>query len=186
MPPQVITEAFPEHQILGEEGGLSGGTESNYLWCVDPLDGTTNFAHGYPNFGVSVAGLAASPSALQKAVVHVKLGLERVWTSMIFIASIHWMITACYGSGSNCIMSAVLEHGVPEAACVVEFAGGNGSWVQRTYTATRRGGANLDGRALTVSPTDELQRSLLVRGGVAAEAMAAVVPVTISICSLSL
>ena len=36
---------------------LTGNTSSDYLWCVDPLDGTTNFAHGYPSFGVSVAVL---------------------------------------------------------------------------------------------------------------------------------
>ena len=36
---------------------LAGDTNSEYLWCVDPLDGTTNFAHGYPSFAVSVAVL---------------------------------------------------------------------------------------------------------------------------------
>ncbi len=35
----------------------AGDTNSEYLWCVDPLDGTTNFAHGYPSFAVSVAVL---------------------------------------------------------------------------------------------------------------------------------
>jgi myo-inositol-1(or 4)-monophosphatase len=53
----VIREACPEHAILGEEGGVSGDTSSDYLWCIDPLDGTTNFAHGYPSFAVSVGVL---------------------------------------------------------------------------------------------------------------------------------
>ena len=106
---QVITDAFPDHAILGEEGGVSGNTSSDYLWCacsdgikmgrerdvisllgsvcicrfhahdphevsienhllcaccraVDPLDGTTNFAHSYPCFAVSVGGATACPA----------------------------------------------------------------------------------------------------------------------------
>ncbi|GAQ90760.1 Inositol monophosphatase [Klebsormidium nitens] len=54
---EVIKEAFPDHLVLGEEGGVSGGPNSDYLWCIDPLDGTTNFAHSYPCFAVSVAVL---------------------------------------------------------------------------------------------------------------------------------
>lgn len=53
---QVLREAFPGHALLGEEGGVEGDTSSPYLWCIDPLDGTTNFAHSYPCFAVSVAG----------------------------------------------------------------------------------------------------------------------------------
>ena len=44
---------FPEHAIVGEEGG-GQQTGSDYVWYVDPLDGTTNFAHGYPMFAVSL------------------------------------------------------------------------------------------------------------------------------------
>ena len=49
-----ITQQFPSHDVLGEEQGLDdqGG---DYRWYVDPLDGTTNFAHGYPVFCVSMA-----------------------------------------------------------------------------------------------------------------------------------
>jgi myo-inositol-1(or 4)-monophosphatase len=49
-----ITKQFPSHDVLGEEQGLNnlGG---DYRWYVDPLDGTTNFAHGYPVFCVSLA-----------------------------------------------------------------------------------------------------------------------------------
>jgi myo-inositol-1(or 4)-monophosphatase len=52
---EVIRKHFPSHAILGEEGGVTGDVTSDYLWCVDPLDGTTNFAHGYPSFSVLVA-----------------------------------------------------------------------------------------------------------------------------------
>ena len=49
-----IQQHFPGHDILGEEQGLTD-RGSEYRWYVDPLDGTTNFAHGYPVFCVSMA-----------------------------------------------------------------------------------------------------------------------------------
>ncbi len=49
-----VAKQFPTHDVLGEEQGLSD-TGSEYRWYVDPLDGTTNFAHGYPVFCVSMA-----------------------------------------------------------------------------------------------------------------------------------
>ena len=51
---QRIREQWPSHDILGEEGGLQD-SGSDYRWYVDPLDGTTNFAHGFPVFCVSMA-----------------------------------------------------------------------------------------------------------------------------------
>ncbi|KAL6561861.1 Phosphatase impl1, chloroplastic [Orobanche gracilis] len=53
----VVRENFPDHLILGEEGGLIGDSSSDYLWCIDPIDGTTNFAHCYPSFAVSIGVL---------------------------------------------------------------------------------------------------------------------------------
>lgn len=51
----LLQREFPNHAIVAEEGGPSGGeTAGEYEWHVDPLDGTTNFAHGYPVFAVSV------------------------------------------------------------------------------------------------------------------------------------
>lgn len=44
---------FPDHQILAEEGGLTGA-DASFRWIVDPLDGTTNYAHGYRFFCVSI------------------------------------------------------------------------------------------------------------------------------------
>jgi myo-inositol-1(or 4)-monophosphatase len=49
-----IRRQWPTHDVLGEEGGLQD-TGSEYRWYVDPLDGTTNFAHGFPVFCVSMA-----------------------------------------------------------------------------------------------------------------------------------
>ncbi|MBD5634951.1 MAG: inositol monophosphatase [Candidatus Eremiobacteraeota bacterium] len=49
-----ILAAYPNSAILGEEGGVRSGT-SDERWIVDPLDGTTNYAHGYPMYCVSIA-----------------------------------------------------------------------------------------------------------------------------------
>jgi myo-inositol-1(or 4)-monophosphatase len=46
--------AFPDHDIVGEEGTRTSGGSGGYRWYVDPLDGTTNFAHGFPVFCVSL------------------------------------------------------------------------------------------------------------------------------------
>lgn len=51
---ETLRARFPDHGIHAEESGYAA-TDSDYCWIVDPLDGTTNFAHGVPLFGVSVA-----------------------------------------------------------------------------------------------------------------------------------
>ena len=48
-----IRKAYPQHAILAEESGAAG--ESEYRWIIDPLDGTTNYLHGFPQFCVSIA-----------------------------------------------------------------------------------------------------------------------------------
>ncbi|MEO8004438.1 MAG: inositol monophosphatase family protein [Betaproteobacteria bacterium] len=48
----VIKAAYPDHAILAEESGASG--DSEYVWIIDPLDGTTNFLHGFPQYCVSI------------------------------------------------------------------------------------------------------------------------------------
>lgn len=50
----VIRQHFPDHDFLGEEGGTTWPRRSDYRWIVDPLDGTTNFIHGLPQYAVSV------------------------------------------------------------------------------------------------------------------------------------
>ncbi len=61
-----LLKAFPDHSILGEESGASG--DSEYQWIIDPLDGTTNFLHGFPHFAVSIA--LAHNGRLQHAVIY--------------------------------------------------------------------------------------------------------------------
>ncbi len=48
-----IQKRYPTHEVLAEEGGASAN-QSDYRWIIDPLDGTTNFVHGFPVFAVSV------------------------------------------------------------------------------------------------------------------------------------
>ena len=54
---EVLKTAYPDHAILAEESGASTNLhdESEYVWIIDPLDGTTNFIHGFPQYCVSIA-----------------------------------------------------------------------------------------------------------------------------------
>lgn len=53
---KVLLDAYPTHSILAEESGDRGDPKkSEYLWIIDPLDGTTNFLHGFPKYAVSIA-----------------------------------------------------------------------------------------------------------------------------------
>lgn len=62
-----LRRAYPEHAMLGEESGRSGPEDAEYLWVIDPLDGTTNFLRGIPHYGVSIACLRKD--RLEHAVV---------------------------------------------------------------------------------------------------------------------
>lgn len=49
-----LKRAYPDHAILGEESGRHGAEDAEYEWVIDPLDGTTNFLYGIPQFAVSM------------------------------------------------------------------------------------------------------------------------------------
>jgi myo-inositol-1(or 4)-monophosphatase len=51
---EAVQKAYPEHAFLAEESGASAGGKSEYRWIIDPLDGTTNFIHGFPQYCVSI------------------------------------------------------------------------------------------------------------------------------------
>ena len=74
-----IRKVFPQHQFLGEEGGYTGEAGAQALWVVDPLDGTTNYVHGFPFFCTSI-GLEMD-GCLQVGVVHAPL-LKYTFTAM--------------------------------------------------------------------------------------------------------
>ncbi|NDJ54825.1 MAG: inositol monophosphatase [Chloroflexi bacterium] len=105
-----LKSAYPEHAILAEEGGgtiSSLADHQGMTWLVDPLDGTTNFAHGFPVFSVAIA-------------LHNQDG--------------------------------------PLVAVVYDVLR------QECFSATRGGGATLNGQPIGVSTTDQLGRSLLATG----------------------
>ena len=67
---EVLREAYPEYGILAEESGQTAGSAngSEYQWIIDPLDGTTNFIHGFPQYAVSIA--LAHRGQVTQAVVY--------------------------------------------------------------------------------------------------------------------
>ena len=67
---ETLLKAYPEHAILAEESGASRNLndESEFVWIIDPIDGTTNFMHGYANYCVSIA--LAHRGIITNAVVY--------------------------------------------------------------------------------------------------------------------
>jgi len=79
---QTVRKAYPSHGILAEEGGAQQGDD--HVWIIDPLDGTTNYLHGFPQFAVSIA--LANKGRLEDAVIFDPLS--------------HELFTASRGSGA--------------------------------------------------------------------------------------
>nr|WP_297351988.1 inositol monophosphatase family protein [uncultured Caldimonas sp.] len=66
---ETLLQAYPGHGILAEESGREhGAKDSDYVWIIDPLDGTTNFIHGFPVYAVSIA--LSFRGQIQQAVVY--------------------------------------------------------------------------------------------------------------------
>ena len=83
---EVLREAYPDYGILAEESGLTPGENAgaDYQWIIDPLDGTTNFIHGFPQYAISIA--LAYKGQLNQALIYDTLRNE--------------MFTASKGSGA--------------------------------------------------------------------------------------
>ena len=62
----VIRQSYPDHAILAEETGKHEGND--FQWVIDPLDGTTNYLHGFPQFGISIA--LKHRGVLESAVIY--------------------------------------------------------------------------------------------------------------------
>jgi myo-inositol-1(or 4)-monophosphatase len=80
-----VAKEFPSHDIVGEESDVRPHAESDFVWAVDPIDGTTNFINGFPSFAASIGVLhrgrpvagavwCASTHALRAGVYHAHLG----------------------------------------------------------------------------------------------------------------
>jgi myo-inositol-1(or 4)-monophosphatase len=65
---EVVRKAYPDHAFLAEESGAAGGGAAEFRWIIDPLDGTTNFIHAFPQYCVSIA--VEQRGALAHAVVY--------------------------------------------------------------------------------------------------------------------
>lgn len=70
---EVIRQAYPDHGIYAEESGLQQ-ENSEFQWIIDPLDGTTNYLHGFPQFSVSIA--LKAKARLEAAVIYDPLSQE--------------------------------------------------------------------------------------------------------------
>ncbi|BBL73129.1 inositol monophosphatase family protein [Methylomagnum ishizawai] len=64
----ILQRAYPGHGFMGEEGGVQGPAHADHVWVIDPLDGTTNFLHGFPQFAVSIGLL--HKGRIDKGVVY--------------------------------------------------------------------------------------------------------------------
>ncbi len=83
----ILRTAYPEHAVLGEETGAhspAGDATPDFQWVIDPLDGTTNFIHGFPNYAVSIALMHRGQSA----------------HAVVYDPSRNEMFTASRGSGA--------------------------------------------------------------------------------------
>jgi len=80
---RILHAAYPNHGILAEETGAHAGDD--FVWIIDPLDGTTNFLHGFPHFGVSIA------------LKH----RDRLEQAVVFDAPRNELFTATRGSGAQ-------------------------------------------------------------------------------------
>lgn len=63
----ILLNAYPDHGILAEESGYTN-KDAEYIWVIDPLDGTTNFIHGFPHYSVSIA--LRHNNVIEQAVVY--------------------------------------------------------------------------------------------------------------------
>ena len=82
-----LRQAYPGHKVIGEEGGEAegqGARAEDAVWYIDPLDGTTNYAHGIPFYAVSIGLELAGEPAL----------------GVIFAPELGWEFTAIRGKGA--------------------------------------------------------------------------------------
>ena len=104
---RIISTAYPDHLLVGEEEGNTGFRQADYKWYIDPLDGTTNFAHGHPFFAVSI-GLFGPDQE----------GRERPLVGVINAPALGELYWGCYGGGAF-RRQAIPERGLVERPLAV-------------------------------------------------------------------
>lgn len=97
----LIAQQYPDHAVLGEEDGEQGGQDARYRWVVDPLDGTVNYAHGFPFYCVSIALEERGPDAARRLL------------GVVYDATRDELFTATLGGGAFLNGQAVRVSDVP-------------------------------------------------------------------------
>lgn len=126
----ILLDAYPSHHILAEESGETG-SESDYVWIIDPLDGTRNFIHGIPHFCISIAlqhrgkivlGVVYDP-VRQELFTAEKGGGARLNDKRIRVSERHELKKALLGTGfpyradqSLSLYLSILENILPATA----------------------------------------------------------------------
>jgi myo-inositol-1(or 4)-monophosphatase len=141
---EVLQKAYPDHAFICEESGVTGTVtdESENVWIIDPLDGTTNFMHGFPQYAISIA-------LQQRGVVTQALVYDPVRNDLF---------TATKGAGAylnekrirvnkldriaNALLASGYKNGSP--AALHEFLKMYGLIAERSHGVRRAGSAALD------------------------------------------
>jgi myo-inositol-1(or 4)-monophosphatase len=97
-----IRRAFPDHAILGEEGGVQGRDYGSapYTWIIDPLDGTVNYSHGSPIFAVSIGVWRRDAKAVKGRIQDASLGSPVV--GVVLAPALGETFLALRGQGAWC------------------------------------------------------------------------------------
>jgi myo-inositol-1(or 4)-monophosphatase len=139
----VIQKHYPDHAIQAEESGISGDSDADTVWIIDPLDGTTNYLHGFPVFAVSIG-------------VQVNGRMEH---AVVYDPSRQELFTASRGQGAqvdghkirvsrrNVLENALIGTGFPyrlEGATLESYLDMLGKVIKNTSGVRRAGAAALD------------------------------------------
>lgn len=133
----VIHKAYPDHAILGEESGYTEGND--YCWVIDPLDGTTNYIHGFPHFCISIA--VKNQNQLEAGVIYDPIRNELFTAARgqgaalnerrIRTSSVHKLTDALIGTG---FPHRVMEH-LPAFIKAFELVSSQCTGVRRSGSA---------------------------------------------------
>lgn len=140
-----LTRDFPDDHVLAEESGRRDGAAGGRTWYLDPLDGTTNFAHGYPFFAVSAG--CAGPAGLELGAVHVpyldELYLARRGGGAVLERPRHGERRALAPRGPVPLERALLATGFPYVrdAVVDRTLAAVGAFLKAPCHGIRRGGS---------------------------------------------
>jgi len=138
---EIVRRAYPDHAVLAEESGNTAGS-AEYQWIIDPLDGTTNFIHGFPQYCVSIA--IRHRDALSHGVIYDPLKNELFTASKgrgAFLNDRRVRVSKCVRLGD-----ALVGTGFPfkEIDNIERYSGQLKQLMQKSAGVRRAGAAALD------------------------------------------